>query len=310
MERNYYDILSPTKEIPDMKAAEALALAKSADADVVAVTSQSHVASLWAGMGSIVRLVCKDSKGQSKTFIAKHIKCPNPRSFGDKRKAASYHVEASFYGSEYNEELFKSHICCRGLHTEDDGDGSITILMTPLPNNTIVYMDGDVAKAAVRSVARLHAFFWGKDKANAAVENGLAEQGTYWYLDTRPDEYDNMSNRGLSGKLKEAARDIDEALKKHNYQTICHGDLKSCNMALSTNPRYVTFVDFQYLGKAFAAKDLAYIFVCGTDIDSDFEERQEGEMLQLYIDELVASGVDGNDENAPLPTVEELREAL
>lgn len=307
---NYYDILSPSKIIPSMTNAEALALAQSADPEVASVISQSQIASLWAGMGSIVRLQCRDSRGKASTIIAKQIKCSNPQSFGDKRKAASYHVEASFYGSKYCEVLSTRHICCQGLHTVDSGRGEITILMTPLPGETIHCMDGDVSKAAVRSVARLHAYFWGIEKANAAVKAGLAEQGTYWYLATRPDEYDNMSNHGLSRKLKESARDIDEALKEHKYQTVCHGDLKACNMAMSTDPSYVTFVDFQYLGKACPAKDLAYLFVCGMDIDHDFEERQESELVKLYIDELAANGVGGGDKNASLPTLAEMRRAL
>jgi len=294
--------------IPTMKTAEALALAQSADSTISSVTSQSQVATLWAGMGSIVRLQCKVASGEKKTIIAKHIKCSNPRSFGDKRKEASYHVEAAFY-AKYSSELSQKHVCCEGLHSEDDGQGSITILMTPLPNNTISYMDGDTAKAAVRSVAVLHARFWGNTKADAAVEAGMAEQGTYWYLDTRPDEYDNMSSRGLSGKLKRAARDIDEALKEYKYQTIVHGDLKSCNMSISNDPSYVTLVDFQYCGKACPAKDLAYLFVCGMDIDDDFESGQESEMLQLYIDTLAENCV-GSDEEAPLPALDELREAL
>jgi len=306
---NYYDILCPSKIIPTMKNAEALTLAQSADPEVTSIISQSHIANLWAGMGSIVRLQCRGPSDKSTTIIAKHIKCSKPQSFGDIRKAASYHVEASFYGSKYCEDLSQSHICCKGLHTEDSGNGEITILMTPLPNNILHCMDGDLSMAAVRSVARLHAHFWGHSKANAAIEAGLAEQGTYWYLDTRPDEYDNMSSRGLSGKLKNSARDIDEALKEHTYQTVCHGDLKACNMSMSTDPSYVTFVDFQYLGKACPAKDIAYLFVCGMDVDHDFEERQESELLQLYIDELAANGV-GEDKHAPLPTLDGLREAL
>ena len=299
-----------------MKTAEALALVQLADPEVTSVKSQSQIANLWAGMGSIVRLQCNKestSRNSSKetVIIAKRIKCSNPRSFGDKRKAASYRVEASFYGSKYCKELSDSRICCQGLHTtKDDRDDSITILMTSLPNNILHYMDGDIAKAAVRSVARLHAYFWGNAKSNAAVkEVGLAEQGTYWYLDTRPDEYDSMSRSGISGKLKKAAHGIDAALKEHEYQTICHGDLKACNMSMSTDPSYVTFVDFQYLGKACPAKDLAYLFVCGMDIDGDFEERQESEMLRLYLHELAANGI-GGDAQAPMPTLDGLQKAL
>lgn len=313
---NYYNILSPTVTIPQMKTSEALALAQAADSSITSVSSTSHIASLWAGMGQIIRLQCQTSSGTKKSIIAKHIKCKNPRSFGDKRKAASYHVEAAFY-STYSAELSDKHICCKGLHVEDESDGKngeaeITIVMTPLPHNTIHCMSGDAAKAAVRSVARLHAHFWGQAKSDAAVENGLlASQGTYWYLDTRPDEYDGMPRHGLSGKLKKAARSIDEALKSHPYQTVCHGDLKSCNMSMSDDPRYVTLVDFQYVGKACCAKDLAYLFVCGMDLDDDFEERQEGEMLQLYIDELKGNGVGSDDfGDSPLPTIDGLRDAL
>jgi len=299
-----------------MKTADALALARSADPAVQSVTSVSQIATLWGGMGSIVGLKCecgceKGDSTKQKTIIAKRIRCSNPRSFGDRRKAASYKVEASFYGSDACSELSEQHICCKGMHTEDDGSGSITILMTPLPNPALWSMEGDVARAAVRSVARLHARFWGNPKSTTAVEEiGLAAQGTYWYLDTRPDEYEMMDGRtGISRKLKKAAFGIDRALKEHEYQTICHGDLKACNMSMSKNPSYVTLVDFQYLGRACPAKDLAYLFVCGMDVDEDFEERQEGELLGLYIDELAANGV-GHEKEAPLPKLETLKQAL
>lgn len=292
-----------------MKTADALVLAQSADPEVESVGSVSQIATLWGGMGSIVRIQCK-TRNHSKHIIAKKIECSNPRSFGDKRKAASYKVEASFYASDACRELSEQHICCRGLHTHDTGTGSITILMEPLPNPSLYSMEGEVAKAAVRSVAKLHAYFWGKKSTRAIPTIGLAEQGTYWYLDTRPDEYDAMDGRrGLSAKLKKAAFGIDRALKEHDYQTICHGDLKACNMSMSNDPSYVTFVDFQYLGRACPAKDLAYLFVCGMDIDYDFEERQEEELLSLYIQELAANGV-GSDTHDPLPTMEKLKDAL
>jgi hypothetical protein len=292
-----------------MKEAKILTLAQAADAEIISVSSQTRIASLWAGMGWIVCLKCQKTNGDTKTVIVKHIQCSNPKSFGDRRKAASYQVEVSFYASEYCKDLAKLGICCQGLYAEDAGNGDITILMDPLPNQSLHYMAGDVARAAVRSVARLHCYFWGNDRADSAVQNGLAEQGTYWYLDTRPDEYDSMSNSGLSGKLKKAALQIDRALKGHKYQTICHGDLKACNMSLSSNPLYVTFVDFQYIGKACPAKDLAYLFCCGLDVDDDFVERQEIELLQLYIDELYANDV-GRGNKAPLPTLQGLKIAL
>mmetsp|Transcript_15013 Transcript_15013/g.34811 ORF Transcript_15013/g.34811 Transcript_15013/m.34811 type:complete len:342 (+) Transcript_15013:157-1182(+) len=302
-----------------MKAADALALARSADPEVVSVESVTRIATLWGGMGSIVRLRCETKAGlgstengaTSSTLIAKKIRCSNPRSFGDKRKAASYEVEASFYASEACRVLSERRVCCRGLHTRNDGKGSITILMAPLPNQPLRAMAGEVAEAAIRSVARLHAYFWGDVRSTRAVERiGLAAQGTYWYLDTRPDEHERMDGRtGISRGLKRAARGIDRALKEHEYQTICHGDLKACNMSLSEDPSLVTLVDFQYLGRGCPCKDLAYLFVCGVDVDEDFEEKREDELLRLYIDELAKNGV-GRDEESPLPSPEKLKQAL
>jgi thiamine kinase-like enzyme len=118
-----------------------------------------------------------------------------------------------------------------------------------------------------------------------------------------------MNKYGLSGKLRKAARVIDEALKSHQYQTICHGDLKACNMSISESSSYVTFIDFQYMGKACPAKDLVYLFCCGMDIDDDLEERQERGMLELYIQELTANGI-GKDGKTLVPTLNELTEAL
>lgn len=278
-------------------------------------------------MGSIDELTCSKPSSTDTpsnilmaptvTIIAKRISCPNPRTFGDKRKASSYHVEARWYEAHANDPAL-SPICCRGLlshpqNLDDENDcGIITILMTPLPRPTLHTMRGQVAAAAVRSVARLHARYWGRFSADEAVCRGLAQQGTYWYLDTRPDELDAMSNMGLDGRLKRAAKTIDFALKEHQYQTIVHGDLKACNMSLAEDDSYVTLVDFQYCGKACPAKDLAYLFVCGMDIDDDFEERQEEEFLRLYIKELQRNGVgkSGGDRDAPLPTLEVLTDAL
>ena len=53
---NYYNILSPTAHIPKMKISEALALAQAADPSITSVSSTSHIASLWAGMGQIIRV--------------------------------------------------------------------------------------------------------------------------------------------------------------------------------------------------------------------------------------------------------------
>ena len=49
-----------------------------------------------------------------------------------------------------------------------------------------------------------------------------------------------------------------------NPQRAVQADLKACNMCLGAEDGgWVAFCDFQYIGKACCAKDLAYLLVCG-----------------------------------------------
>ena len=67
-------------------------------------------------------------------------------------------------------------------------------------------------ETALAALARLHACFYGS-RADEAVAGGLQAQGTMSYLDTRKDEFDSMPTRGWEGRLRLAARAIDERLK-------------------------------------------------------------------------------------------------
>ena len=255
------------------------------------------VASLWAGMGTIVAITaCSKDGGERLALVAKRIVCANPQSLGDRRKAASYDVECYYY------ERFTADLrAAAGFAISPEGlavrreDGRRTILMSTLPQTCLSSIRiGFEAEAALRSVAALHAFFFG-DKADAAVAAGLAAQGTYWYLDTRLEELSGVGNTTIEMRFKRAARAIDERLKRDSAQTCVHGgarvhsirllrwrrifrvthesaescakaDLKACNMCLGAEDAgWVAFCDFQYIGKACCAKDLAYLLVCGRD---------------------------------------------
>ena len=56
---------------------------------------------LWAGMGHIYQVTVPGCKGNkhSRPFVIKHVTPPSRtrQSFGDRRKADSYQVEANFY---------------------------------------------------------------------------------------------------------------------------------------------------------------------------------------------------------------------
>ena len=148
----------------------------------------------------------------------------------------------------------------------------------PLPPPATPYPQGSTAaadlKAAIDWLATMHALYWGDARADAAVASGLNPQGTYWYLDTRPDEYDKMPTDGWEGRLKLAAKAIDERLKADPHQTIVHGDAKNANMYFNPGaggdetPR-VSVYDFQYCGKANPMKDLAYLVTCSASKEMD-----------------------------------------
>ena len=57
----------------------------------------------------------------------------------------------------------------------------------------------------------------------------LWETGTYWHLETRPDELVKLQDK----KLKEFAPLIDSKLSSAKYQTLVHGDAKLANFCFS-----------------------------------------------------------------------------
>ena len=97
-------------------------------------------------------------------------------------------------------------------------------------------------------------------RADAAVAAGAQPQGCYWYLDTRLDEMDSISQRGWTGRLRRAARALDERLKADPNQSCVHGDCKSANMLW--DGEQLAMCDFQYFGKACPMKDMAYLLCC------------------------------------------------
>ena len=83
-------------------------------------------------------------------------------------------------------------------------------------------------------LARLHGTYWGNRRADEAVASGLQREGCYWHLNTRPEEHESMGSSGWMGRLKLAARAIDERLKADPMQTVCHGDAKGANIVYGT----------------------------------------------------------------------------
>ena len=104
--------------------------------------------------------------------------------------------------------------------------------------------------------------------------------GTYWHLNTRPDELDALDDIAL----KQAAPHIDSCLNNARFQTILHGDAKVANFCFSADEQSVSGVDFQYVGQGVGMKDLVY-FV-GSCLDETACERYESEILNTYFNHL------------------------
>jgi hypothetical protein len=244
---------------------------------------------LWAGMGHVYEL----SFGQN-SFIVKSVDPTQiTDSIGDLRKAASYKVEANFYKS-FAETLLDEHNLPlpRPFYVECDGNATI-ICMSKLEQHSPRRHSGNAQERVVKWLARLHAATWGSSA------EGLQPSGSYWYLDTRPDEHANMSRVGWEGRLKRAARAIDSRLHRDSMQCIIHGDAKEANI-LWTDQGELAMCDFQYCGKGPATRDLAY-FLCSSTNPED-----EGELLQDYYEELIRLLPDAKTK----PSFETLKESL
>ncbi|RYE31695.1 MAG: DUF1679 domain-containing protein, partial [Sphingobacteriales bacterium] len=109
---------------------------------------------------------------------------------------------------------------------------------------------------------------------------GVWQQGCYWYLDTRQDEFS-----GLNEDWKTLGRKVDEKLKGDGYtfQTLTHGDAKSANIVFNSEGTECAMYDFQYVGRGYGVKDLVYFLSTSTRNMA----QNEKELLGYYYEELI-----------------------
>ncbi|MCH9681274.1 MAG: phosphotransferase, partial [Deltaproteobacteria bacterium] len=129
-------------------------------------------------------------------------------------------------------------------------------------------------EACLRWLAEFHATFLGQRP------QGLWPIGTYWHLDTRPDELEALP----AGALKDAAATLDRTLNETRFQTFVHGDAKLANFCFSADGRQVAAVDFQYVGGGCGMKDVAYFI--SSCLDEDQSEQLEQSLLDRYFEHL------------------------
>jgi len=252
------------------------------------------IQSLWSGYGKIIRYGLQG--GSCERVVVKHVKLPDqahhPRGWNTdishQRKINSYHVESAWY-RDWSKMCDDS---CRVPHcfTLQEGDEEFLMVFEdldasgfPVRKNTVSMLE---MQACLHWLANFHATFMGKEPA------GLWAVGTYWHLDTRPDELAALDDAAL----KAAAERIDQRLNNARYQTFVHGDAKLANFCFSDDGGQVAAVDFQYVGGGCGMKDVAYFI--GSCLYEEDCERYETELLDYYFArlrealELRDSGVD------------------
>ncbi|WP_206019797.1 oxidoreductase family protein [Pseudomaricurvus alkylphenolicus] len=245
---------------------------------------------LWSGYGNIVRYHLEydsPSSGAPKTVIAKAIRPPDERDhprgwntdLSHRRKLRSYQVEANWYQSW-------AHQCpamVAQLLGYTQQAGTTVLLLSDLDAAGFAgrhtRLHSNQTLGCLSWLAKFHARFAHRSAADhQSIDwpDGLWPVGTYWHLDTRPDEWSAMA----PGPLKDAARAIDQRLSQSDYLTLVHGDAKVANFCFGKAMDQVAAVDFQYVGGGCGMKDVVYFL--GSCLSEHDCQQHQSELLDYY----------------------------
>ncbi len=243
---------------------------------------------LWSGYGKIIRVELENASVES--VVVKHVQLPiyknHPRGWntdiGHQRKVNSYKVETTWYGTYSKNSAARLPQC---LAIETQGDEVLMVLEDldkagyPLRKQTVVWEE---ISSCLAWLAQFHASYLGK------APNGLWKTGTYWHLETRPQELAVLDDQ----RLKEAAPLINEKLNTCEYKTFVHGDAKLANFCFAKNGQ-VAGLDFQYVGGGCGMKDVAYFI--GSCLNERDCEHLEAQILDTYFEYLQSALKERNE---------------
>ncbi|MEM9919911.1 MAG: phosphotransferase [Bacteroidota bacterium] len=244
-----------------------------------AMVEKEIIQELWSGYGKIVRVELENAS--SKSVVVKHVQLPrhqnHPRGWntdiGHQRKLKSYQVESSWYETHSKDSTARLPACFAIERQKEE----VLMVLEDLDRAGFPLRKRAVGWEEVASclawLARFHAAYMGKHPKE------LWEVGTYWHLETRPQELAVLKDK----RLKASAAAIDEKLNKCVYKTFVHGDAKLANFCFAQDGP-VAAVDFQYVGGGCGMKDVAY-FV-GSCLNEWECERLEAQILDTYFGHL------------------------
>ncbi|ANW96370.1 choline kinase [Wenyingzhuangia fucanilytica] len=248
------------------------------------------IQTLWSGYGKIVRYQLLESPIPQ--VVVKWVQLPkvkeHPRGWNTNlshhRKVKSYQVETNFYKNYAN----KCNAFCKipKLYAFDVYNDEVLLVLEDLDMvgypSRVHQVSWNHINACVQWLANFHATFLQQEPI------GLWDIGTYWHLDTRPEELEVLEDKAL----KKMASKIDAKLNKAVYKTLVHGDAKLANFCFSEDGLKVAAVDFQYVGGGCGMKDLAYFM--GSCLSEEECKEYESEILDLYFNAFKQAVIDKN----------------
>lgn len=237
---------------------------------------------LWNHYGTLSRVILEG--GESPSVIVKHIKIPDhsghPKGFVSSisraRKVRSYQVETHWYRHQ-NQRMPASAPTPRCLGAFDE-DGELFLLLEDLATRGFDQVLSSASGTAITTVLHWLAHFHARFLDDSA--QGLWPCGTYWHLSTRPEELDNIEGT----RVHSFASLLDARLRCDGFPTLVHGDAKLANFLFSEDRTRVAAVDFQYVGRGSAMKDVAYFI--GSCLPGAECENREPELLDVYFSAL------------------------
>ncbi|KAL7752408.1 Cut9-interacting protein scn1 [Sorochytrium milnesiophthora] len=274
------------------------------DGDKVVTTRT--IASLWDDYGSVEEI----QTARGRRLIAKLVDVARAgsssggASISHRRKLTSYRVEAYFYDRLAGRLSDPANVArCWSSR------GQALVLddlrqAYPVQASTLSLQQ---TRTALCWLAAFHAAFWEVDIADVVpacttqsksqdTAGGVWEQDSYWYLDTRQDEYRRIGRSQC--KVKNVAHAVDAHLKAYltlsdtatpsQYRTLLHGDPKGDNIMFNADASACAMYDFQYTGYGYGVRDVAYLLA--SSADERVVAQHEDELLQVYYGELTARG--------------------
>ncbi|WP_405629642.1 oxidoreductase family protein [Pseudoalteromonas sp. Ld20] len=235
----------------------------------------STITSLWSGCGEIVRCNLDGIDCVIKAIaVPDHINHSriSQTQFAINRKRRSYDVEYYWY-QHYAQSLPAQSPALSCFNTLKNEHQRVLVFSD-------FECDGFAAAEKIPShinaIIKWLAYFHAVNFQQRPL--GLWPQGNYWHLDTRPDEYEKISD----AVIKQKAQCFDREIRNCEYQTLIHGDAKLANFAVGITTAQALGYDFQYVGGGVGVTDLMYFL--GSCLTNTELEQASDDYLAKYFD--------------------------